>query len=420
MKTVRLSRVARTISGTGFPPSEQGFSDGDFPFLKVSDLGLAENASRVVTAANWITRSQSTFLGVRVIPPDSVVFPKVGAALLGNARGHTAVPMAVDNNMMAVVPTSVFVRFLYWWLASVDMGLLSEGGTLPFVSDSAVRALRVPDVSWGTQQRVADFLDDRVSRIDRVIAARREQLAALDQVLASRRRDAILGKPELGTPLPWAQRVSSHHAVRRLSQLASMGTGHTPSKSHDEYWVDVTIPWLTTSDVHRFRRDEIDSIATTEFAISGLGLANSAAVLHPAGTVALSRTASAGFSIVMDADMATSQDFVTWTCGAALEPRFLLHSLRVMRPYLLGNLAMGSTHKTIYFPDLMDLRLPVPDKATQQVAVRQVAEASEFRIVGHQRITRSIDLLTEYKQSLITAAVTGQFDVTTASTRLPE
>lgn len=112
--------------------------------------------------------------------------------------------------------------------------------------------------------------------------------------------------------------------------------------------------------------------------------------------------------------MATSQDFVTWTCGPELMPEFLLASLRVMRPFLLGYLATGSTHKTIYFPDLMDLRVAVPEVAAQRAAVVQVEADAARRANVADAMNRQVDLLTEYKQSLITAAVTGDLDVAVA------
>jgi type I restriction enzyme S subunit len=196
-----------------------------------------------------------------------------------------------------------------------------------------------------------------------------------------------------------------------------MGTGHTPSRSVPEYWLECDIPWLTTSDVHKFRKDEIDVLDETEIQISELGLANSAAVLHPQGTVALSRTASTGFSIVMGRDMATSQDFATWTCGPALDNHFVLWCLRAMRRDLLHRLAMGSTHKTIYFPDLMSIRVPLPPLADQRDAVASIARfAADARKVKVE-ITGSITLLREYKRSLISAAVSGEFDVSAASGR---
>jgi len=196
-----------------------------------------------------------------------------------------------------------------------------------------------------------------------------------------------------------------------------MGTGHTPSRSQPELWKDADIPWLTTADVHRFREDELEIIDDTMLHVSQMGIENSAAVIHPRGTVALSRTASAGFSIVMGRDMATSQDYATWTCGPKLLPDFLLWCLRAMRRDLLGRLAMGSTHKTIYFPDLMSIRIPLPDVAIQREAVRCIQARSGESSHARSAIRLSVELLLERKRSLITAAVTGEFDVSSASSR---
>src|SRR5262249_9489467 len=130
--------------------------------------------------------------------------------------------------------------------------------------------------------------------------------------------------------------------------------------SHPEWWIDPTIPWITTGEVAQMRSDGIEYIESTRERISELGMANSAATLHPAGTVVLCRTASAGYSAIMGRDMATSQDFATWTCGPLIRPRFLLLCLRAMRQDLLERLAMGSTHKTIYMPEIESMKVPVP------------------------------------------------------------
>ena len=121
----------------------------------------------------------------------------------------------------------------------------------------------------------------------------------------------------------------------------------------------------------------------------------------------------------MNRSMATSQDFVTWTCGTGLSPEYLLQTLRVMRPYLLGYLSMGSTHKTIYFQDLMDLRIVVPSMDLQKTAVEEVRVAAHVRTELLGALEAQVLRLQEYKQSLITAAVTGELDVTTANSGIP-
>lgn len=112
--------------------------------------------------------------------------------------------------------------------------------------------------------------------------------------------------------------------------------------------------------------------------------------------------------------MATSQDFVTWTCGPRLDPYYLLWCLRAMRPDLLGRLAMGSTHKTIYVPDLQMLRIPLPPITEQHKIVEQIRSQNRRIDCLIDVVRNQLDLLAERRQALITAAVTGQLDVTTS------
>lgn len=150
---------------------------------------------------------------------------------------------------------------------------------------------------------------------------------------------------------PWVQ----------LRYVARTGTGHTPSRTRPELWKEEqrTIPWVTLADVGRLRDGAIDVISETSESISPAGVAASSAVVHPTGTVILSRTASVGFAGIMGLPMAVSQDYMTWTPGPRLSGRFLLHFLRGSRAQMLG-LMHGSTHKTIYMPDLHALRVPLP------------------------------------------------------------
>jgi type I restriction enzyme S subunit len=82
-----------------------------------------------------------------------------------------------------------------------------------------------------------------------------------------------------------------------------------------------------------------------------------------------------------------------------------------MRSDLLGRLAMGSTHRTIYFPDIESIRIPLPPVAEQQrmldLADEQIAALGPLEAA----IDRQITLVRERRQALITAAVTGWLQV---------
>ena len=144
-----------------------------------------------------------------------------------------------------------------------------------------------------------------------------------------------------------------------LRYAASIGTGHTPDRSKPEYWEDCTVPWVTASDLSS-RHEPFAPLLDTAQYVSEVGLQHSAAVVHPPGTVMLCRTASVGLFVVTGRAMATTQAFVTWTPhDGALDSRYLLYTVAAMAPEW-ERLAYGSTHKTIYMPDLEGLRIPVP------------------------------------------------------------
>ena len=197
----------------------------------------------------------------------------------------------------------------------------------------------------------------------------------------------------------------SRYPLVPYQYYARTGSGHTPSRSVEEYWEDCDIPWVTTADVKHLRDGSRQVLEDTEFHVSELGLANSAARVHEPGTVVLSRTASVGFSAIMGRPMATSQDFVTWTPGAELDPRYLLWVLRSMKGSGdFDRLMYGSTHKTIYVPDLQQLRGPLPPLAVQRrIAGYLDAETARLDAIL-SRNRRLKDLLRERWHSLVTEA----------------
>ncbi|MFJ5095314.1 restriction endonuclease subunit S [Streptomyces sp. NPDC088557] len=208
------------------------------------------------------------------------------------------------------------------------------------------------------------------------------------------------------TSLGWAQTVPGHWKVVPLNFVATMGTGHTPDRGKKEYWENCAIPWVTTPDVTR-RGDVLTPLMETEQKISELGMANSAAVLHPTDTVMLSRTASIGYSVRIGRPMATTQAFVTWHAGPELDPRYLLLVLRAMKQEW-RKLAYGSTHLTIYMPDLESIRIPLPPLEEQR-RIADFLEAETARIDRLQRLrARHRALLVERTRRYIEGLAIGR------------
>ena len=204
----------------------------------------------------------------------------------------------------------------------------------------------------------------------------------------------------------WFGPYETRFPVVPLREHASLGTGHTPSRDVEAYWQNCTIPWVTVEDIRANGVDSFAPLMDTRQKISQLGMDNSAAVLHPAGAVMLSRTASIGFSCVIGRDMATTQAFVTWTPHKrSLNSNYLLAVLRSMREYYFA-IAYGATHLTIYFPDIKALRVPLPP-LKEQAQIATFLDYETTKIDGLiEKQQQLIALLKEKRQAVISHAVT--------------
>ena len=209
--------------------------------------------------------------------------------------------------------------------------------------------------------------------------------------------------------IEWLGEIPAHWEVKRTRHAARLESGHTPSRKNSEYWQDCSIPWFTLADVWQIREGGRDVVTETKEQISELGLAHSAARLLPKGTVILSRTASVGFSAIAGVDMATTQDYVNWVCTSDLHPDYLLLVFRSMNSEF-QRYTMGSTHRTIYMPDVRSFSTPLPpiEEQTQVVMFVCVETARIDALVAKKK--RLIELLLEKRTTLITRAVTKGID----------
>lgn len=311
-------------------------------------------------------------------------------------------------------------RYLYYLTASQPFreqgaGMMYGAGGQKRVPDDFLRDFALAWPSLSEQSTIASFLDRETAKIaaliakqERLIALLREKRQALITHAVTKGLDADVPMKDSG--VAWIGGVPAHWSVRRTRGVARLESGHTPSRQHPEYWENCTVPWISLADVWQLRDGTTEYISETKELISDLGIANSAARLLPTGTVIVSRTASVGFSGIMARPMTTTQDFVNWVCGPLIQPEYLLYVFRTMTPEF-RRLIMGSTHQTIYMPEVATFVTPLPPQDEQAEIVEHIrARTAEIdALIG--KAQRAILLMREHRTALIAAAVTGQIDV---------
>ncbi|MCB1005412.1 MAG: restriction endonuclease subunit S, partial [Acidimicrobiales bacterium] len=191
-----------------------------------------------------------------------------------------------------------------------------------------------------------------------------------------------------------------------LSSVARLESGHTPARKHPEYW-DGDIPWIGIRDA---TANHGRTIYSTRERVTQAGVDNSSTRLLPANTVCLSRTASVGYVVTMGVPMCTSQDFVNWFCGPDLNHRYLSYVLRAEHDSML-RFAHGTTHQTIYFPEVKAFHVCLPDRRTQD-GVAETLGALDDKIESNRRVVKtSWDLaLAAWRQIAVAGSAKAPLD----------
>ncbi len=280
------------------------------------------------------------------------------------------------------------------------------------ISEEFVKSYPVSLPSLDDQRRIAGYLEAETTRIDALIAELAE-MVALVRDRSHERQSELAGRGVDGSDLvpsgyAWLGDVPAHWRVTRLKYEARLESGHTPSRSRPDLWVDCSIPWVSLNDV--------GAMASTEFLFSTVnlineqGLAASSARVLPAGTVIVSRDATIGRTAILGKAMATSQHFADWICGSNLDPRYLWLVFRTAMEPHFHSLTDGATLRTIGMPDMRQLVVPVPPLTEQREIVRLSEQERENEAERRSEIENQMTLLRERRQAIITHAVTEGLD----------
>ncbi|WP_412972947.1 restriction endonuclease subunit S [Glaciecola sp. MF2-115] len=186
-----------------------------------------------------------------------------------------------------------------------------------------------------------------------------------------------------------------------LDNMVERVSGHTPNKSHPEYW-NGGIKWISLSDSSRL---DNGYIYETDKEISELGIKNSSAQIHPAKTVVLSRDAGIGKSGVMAEPMAVSQHFIAWKCDNTKKMNsWYLYNWLQLHKREFERQAVGSTIKTIGLPYFKKLTIAAPPYQ-EQCKIAEILSTWDKAIRNTKRL---IENSKQQKKALMQQLLTGK------------
>ncbi|MFJ8981338.1 restriction endonuclease subunit S [Streptomyces sp. NPDC102282] len=299
-------------------------------------------------------------------------------------------------------------RFLNWLFRSAvytaEFASLSRGvrPNQVEIDNEWLRSLQVMLPPLEEQRRIADFLDAETARIDQ-LALKRRQMRSLLTLKRERVIESTLG-------LERAQTTDGLVPLKHLVADVTVGIVITPAKWYVEVGGTPALRGLNVKPGF-INTGDLVQISAEGHAVNRKSQLN-------AGDVVVVRTGQAGAAAVVPAELdgANCIDLIVVRPGSKLSPRYLQYVLN--SDYASARVtehSVGSIQAHFNVGAMKQIPIPSIPRSEQDEIVRLLDTRVGALDLLHRKLDSQEQLLTKRRQALITAAVTGQFDVSTAN-----
>lgn len=311
-------------------------------------------------------------------------------------------------------------RFAYWAVLSEpfieNVVAHSEGVSYPAINPSVLGSLHMPVPPLDTQERIANFLDEQTARIDALIAEKEQLQVTLEELRQSELRFALthgldasaqlvpLGEQFIGAiPVHW--RLLPWKRVGRFTGGAGFPVEYQGNAGEE-------LPFFKVKDLET--DNMLEPLTSSEHTVSRETAASLRATVFEAGTITFAKVGAAllllrvrmlGASACLDNNMMA---FIPNT--DVVDPLYAQLGLGLLP---LDWLVNPGAVPSVSASQVCEIKVAVPPLAEQRLITKYLASrfADMRRTVTH--VSEHIARLREYRSSLISAAVTGQMDIST-------
>ncbi|WP_250399494.1 restriction endonuclease subunit S [Streptomyces cellostaticus] len=320
-------------------------------------------------------------------------------------------PQRLSGRFLAYVTQSLYGRHYFESTGTRTTNLAST-------NSSKIQSFPLPLPPLDEQRRIADFLDAETARIDRLCELRKHQLELLNEASFRRIYDAVRGAHVEGnrkdSGLKWLGTIPSDWRIGSVSHYFEVELGKmlNQERAHGQHMR----PYLRVANV-QWDRIDVSDLAMMDFPPEEQARYR----LKPGDLLVNEGGSWPGRAAIWDGEVPEiyyQKALHRIRARGAELPRWLYYCLVVaerLKVFQVQGNTSTMTHLTR--EGLRPQKFPFPEPDVQGDLVAQLDRAASRDFEFRRLLDSQVALLTERRQALITAAVTGQFDVSTASGR---
>ena len=393
------------IIGSGTTPfsSNLDYYDGDIPWVNTGDLNddYLYKTSKMVTdlALNECS-------ALKFYPINTLLIAMYGATI--GKLSITKIVATTNQACCALAqPKKASIKFIfYWFLANRDHIIsMAYGGGQPNISQNLIKSLRIPLPEKHEQKAIANFLDQKTTEIDALIADKEKLIELLRE-----KRQAIISEavtkglnPNVrmkDSGIEWVGEIPEHWDIRRIKYLSNIRNVKASDSDNDKIYVGLESIEPKTGKLLTNNNDEQQAVGETA------NIFRKGDVLFGKLRPYLAKCIVADFN-----GRCTSELLVLRTASDMLPEYLYLFMLSPIFIDVVNSSTYGAKMPRVSWDFIGNLKIPLPNIKEQEEIVEYLIKLTNNMDDLISDISTQIQKLKEYRQSLISEAVTGKIDV---------
>ncbi len=318
----------------------------------------------------------------------------------------------VDTLFYTEIFDDVDPKYFFYLCCQIPFHLLQESSAVPSMTQENLNNVFFCKPPLKEQTQIARYLDYQTSIIDQLIKKKEKLIELLKE-----KRQAIINEavtkglnPKAkmkDSGIEWLGEVPEEWSYSKLKWISDIYAGGTPNTNVNHYWENGTIPWLNSGTVNQKRINQVSEYITEE------AVKNSSTKWVPKGALLMALAGQGktkGTVAILEIDATCNQSMAAIVPDSIINNEYLFYWLYVNYERIRG-LAGSEQRDGLNLQIIGDIFCPLP-KLNEQLEIVKYLNGVDLKIDSSIHfILIQIEKLKEYRQSIISEAVTGKIDV---------
>ena len=413
-KISKLKYVSDFVNGdrgANYPSGDDLVDDGII-FVTSNNIHGTE-LDNSPSISKYITKERYDLLGGAKLEINDIIFclrGSVGVCAINTTETEGTIASSLVDIKPRLIDTHFMNFFLQSEISKFQTDLYTNGSCAANLSADNVSNYYFIEPNIEEQQLIADFLDDKVGKIDDILADLNKQVEILTSYKKSLITETVTkglnpNAPMKDSGIDWIGKIPEHWETKKLKYLTNLiidGTHNTPT------YVDEGVPFLRVTDITSGGVIDIDSVAKIPIEEH---LDISKRCCPKKGDLLVSKNGTIGVPKLIDWDW----DFSIFVSLCLIKTKSFLSSkylLYYFKSSLIDSeIAFGGKTNTItnlHLEKIANFVIPVTSIDEQECIVEYLdIKCAEIDGLISDK-TAQIDKMEKYKKSLIFEYVTGK------------